>query len=164
MNSDLYRAVCDALAPVIIKRAYDNALLPSADRWSYGTPVRPSNEPMFDGELDLRQFTKTIKGQKEVNSVLIGAVRNCLTLLLRDSLEKVDLSSDYSKDHMMIRFKPQSIRFNVESRRDPKAYGRTIETVDYRSIIIGQRSFSADYFGLVSFRPKEENVKEETEA
>lgn len=164
MNSDLYRAVCDALAPIIIKRANDNALLPSADRWSYSKPVRPSHEPPFDGVLDLRQFTKIINGQKDVNSALIGAVRNCLTLLLRDSLERVELARDYSKDHMMIRFAPRSIRFNVETRRDPHSYGRTIETVDYRSIYLGQRSFSAEYFGLISFRPKEENVKEETEA
>lgn len=168
MNADLYRSVIDALAPFLVKRAHLNQALPKREYWQ-PKEDRPASEPEFDAVLNLDPFAKMLK-QKRVNSAVSNAVRNCITLLCRDAVEHVHVTqgltgefpNEYRTDLMHIRFRHRSIALGQKpSGRHVYGLRHADTNINYNELVIGSRSYSPDYFGLISFRQQEENVKEE---
>lgn len=164
MNSDLYLAVVDAMGPRLVEIAHSRLGMEPPRRSWYGERVelekRPLGAPEFDLELPIRQFLKygsNARTRKKPTSELAAAIINMITVLGRGAIDTARY--DDRKDRVLVTFNPGLVRF--EENGAHRSYGSganvTYQPV-YRKIIIGERSFTPDYFGLRDYTLPKENV------
>ncbi len=138
MNSDIYAAVVEAIGPALRRAAHAN-IEPMRTSY-YRSGVKRSALPEYDFVLNLRPFARLQHGKdKKVSRELAAQVRNSITLVCRGAVESAVY--DDRADTLSVRFYHCAVRFPRHAELSKRQ----------RTIIIEDREFNAEVFGLRDF-------------
>lgn len=139
MNSDIYQAVLDAMASGLRKAAHSYV---QPTRQYYGFMEQKTKpEPMADEfaiVIKAEPMLRLLPGKKKKeNYEALSAVANCVTLLCRDAVDSI--KQDAKTMTVTVTLASGKVRLVERRGAAPKR------------IIISEREYDSDYFGLRDF-------------